>query len=144
MNPYLLSDNTYTCKKIGNKFQNLGIRVPRNSVTNPYKLVLVKNLDATMKYSLALTDMNKGVPIIIYNPQNKIELDSIIFSLQQSNVIDGSKYYFNVDCNIDHLFVNKNRQTIISIDLNPFKKIFKHKYDQFLTELFKASRNILS
>ena len=67
-------------------------------------------------------------------------------AIKKSNAIDGSVYYFNVDVIHNKLDVNNFSGTILSIDLNPLKKKYDNprKFNDFLMNLFRASRNILS
>ena len=152
MNPYLLSNQkidpaTGKClsKDKANYYQELGIRVPKKSFNNPNKLLLLSNDNSLTNKSLAYQYKNE-TPIIIYSPMNDNQLKSITLAIKQSNTIDGSTYYFNMNMIENKLnIVNNLNKNVLSINLNPLKKKYKHeKFDSLLVKLFRASRNILS
>ena len=145
MNPYLLSEQLCMIRGKGNYYQELGIKVPKKSVTNPYKLYLMDNSKSVTNKTLVYEDKDKN-KTEIYSPVNESQLKVIQLAIKKSNAIDGSVYYFNVDVIHNKLDVNDFSGTILSIDLNPLKKKYDNprKFNDFLMNLFRASRNILS
>jgi hypothetical protein len=144
MNPYLVS-NKLCVRNKGDKFQEMGIRVPLRSVNNPFKLYLMNNSKSVMNKSLVYEDETKNKDII-YSPLNKSQLNLIELTIKQSNAIDGSVYYFNMNMIENRLNIDNRQEQVLSIDLNPFKKKYNtpEKFNQFLKNLHKASINILS
>ena len=152
MNPYLLSSqifnlDTEKCVQKGKAdyYQKLGIRVPKKSINNPHKLLLISNDKSVTNQSLVY-QYKKDKPVIIYSPLTKKQLAILQITIKDSNTVDGSIYYFKMDMIENKLNVLNNiNQVILSINLNPFKKGSNaQKFNSFLKNLFNASVNILS
>ena len=60
MNPYLLSEQLCMTRGKGDYYQELGIKVPRKSVTNPYKLYLMDNSNSVTNKTLVYEDKDKN------------------------------------------------------------------------------------
>ena len=146
MNPYLLIDNLCSIQSKGNQFQEMGIKVPKSSVKNPFLLYLKPDTKSVTNMSLLYYDGEKKHVHHIYSPNTEQQLSYIFEAIQQSNVIDDSIYYFNVDVINNALNINDFKKTVLSIDLNPLKKIYKtpDSFNQFLKNIYQASKNILS
>ena len=144
MNPYLSMDNLCSLQSKGNQFQEMGIKVPKSSVKNPFQLYLNANQESVMNVSLVYSDGT--VRNNIYDPMTDQQLQYIKEAIQQSNAIDGSVYYFNVNVIDNTLNINNFKKTVLSIDLNPMKQIYNtpEKFNQFLKNIYQASKNILS
>ena len=144
MNPYLSMDNLCSLQSKGNQFQDMGIKVPKSSVKNPFQLYLNANQESVMNVSLVYSD--GAVRNNIYDPMTDQQLQYIKEAIQQSNAIDGSVYYFNVNVIDNTLNINNFKKTVLSIDLNPMKQIYNtpEKFNQFLKNIYQASKNILS
>ena len=145
MNPYLLSEQLCIIRGKGDYYEEIGIKVPKNSVNNPYKLYLMDNSQSVTNKTLVYEDKDKN-KTDIYSPVNESQLKVIQLAIKESNAIDGSVYYFNVDVIYNKLDVNDFNGTKLSIDLNPLKKKYDNpnKFNMFLRDLYQASRNILS
>ena len=145
MNPYLVSEDLCLPKNKGDKYQEMGIRVPMRSVQNPFKLYLMDNSESITNKSLVYQDATQN-KVVIYSPVNKNQLKYIELAIKQSNAIDGSIYYFNMNMIENRLNIDNRQGSVLSIDLNPFKKTYNspEKFNQFLINLYQASRNILS
>ena len=144
MNPYLSMDNLCSLQSKGNQFQEMGIKVPKSSVKNPFQLYLNENQESVTNVSLVYSD--GAVRNNIYDPMTDQQLQYIKEAIQQSNAIDGSVYYFNVNVIDNTLNINNFKKTVLSIDLNPMKQIYNtpEKFNQFLKNIYQASKNILS
>ena len=144
MNPYLSMDNLCSLQSKGNQFQDMGIKVPKSSVKNPFQLYLNANQESVTNVSLVYSDGT--VRNNIYDPMTDQQLQYIKEAIQQSNAIDGSVYYFNVNVIDNTLNINNFKKTVLSIDLNPMKQIYNtpEKFNQFLKNIYQASKNILS
>ena len=144
MNPYLSMDNLCSLQSKGNQFQEMGIKVPKSSVKYPFQLYLNANQESVMNVSLVYSDGT--VRNNIYDPMTDQQLQYIKEAIQQSNTIDGSVYYFNVNVIDNTLNINNFKKTVLSIDLNPMKQIYNtpEKFNQFLKNIYQASKNILS
>jgi hypothetical protein len=144
MNPYLSMDNLCSLQSKGNQFQEMGIKVPKSSVKNPFQLYLNANQESVTNVSLVYSDGT--VRNNIYDPMTDQQLQYIKEAIQQSNTIDGSVYYFNVNVIDNTLNINNFKKTVLSIDLNPMKQIYNtpEKFNQFLKNIYQASKNILS
>ena len=117
MNPYLLSEQLCMIRGKGDYYQELGIKVPRKSVNNPFKLYLMDNSKSVTNKTLVYEDKNKS-KTEIYSPVNDSQLKVIQLAIKNSNAIDGSVYYFNVDVIHNKLDINDFSGTILSIDLS--------------------------
>ena len=86
----------------------MGIKVPKSSVKNPFQLYLNANQESVMNVSLVYSD--GAVRNNIYDPMTDQQLQYIKEAIQQSNAIDGSVYYFNVNVidNTKTLIILKN------------------------------------